>query len=190
MKNIISVALFVLSFKMFAQEQSKPNTSSSLYLGGNYSVMKNKMNYVGFLVGIQTMIKDTHLLAVEINHLVCTNFKSAACYGGNGEINTETNYEITYGRVLQKAKNEFKFILQSGIRMEYIKYQVKYIYSKPNYFTYDEPLYVKKSIWQPALPVKFTAFWCGKHIGKSLGLYANIGKYTDFGIRFTIHLLE
>lgn len=185
MKKFVFIVAAFLAFNLKAQEPIKPKASSSFYAGLNYSAMKSNTSLAGFAVGVQSLVKDTHLLAFELNHLVNTNLNF---YTYGDKIKSETNYEITYGRVLFRVKNEIKFILQSGLRIQNLISQMKYAYSSSNASFFDEPVYIKKSFWQATLPLKLTVFRQGKHIGNSLGIYANIGKYTDVGVRFAIHL--
>jgi hypothetical protein len=184
MRKLFLFALLVVTTNLIAQEEKKPTTSSSLYLGVNYSGMKSNKSLAGFAIGIQSLVRDTHLLAFELNHLVNTHLNF---YAKRDEIKSETNYEITYGQVLLKTDNQIKFILQSGLRIENLICQMKYAYSPANAPLFDVPVYIKKSLWQLAIPLKLTVFRQGKYTGNSLGIYACVGRYTDLGIRFTVH---
>lgn len=188
-KLFVLFSLFTNSL-LFSQDTNKPKTLNSFYAGIQYSAMRDNSTYPGLFAGIQTLIKDTHVVTVEINHVFNSWFKA-----NPGEINkntviSETNYEITYGRIIAGKANPTKLIIQSGLRLQYIKYQDLYIYNSVNGWLFSEPIYVKKALWQASLPVKLLILRLGKHTGKSLGTYVNIGKYAEVGMQIAFHLFK
>ena len=190
MNKLVFILLLAFAGNLTAQDSAGIKSTASLYAGVNCSAMKNSRTYAGFSVGVQTLIKDTHLLAFELNQLMNTDFKFSGISGRENEVRSETNYEITYGRVLTCAKSKTKLILQTGLRAQFIKYQGKYLHSSANDPLFCEPYFENKSFWIPAVPVRLTAFRKYKSAGISFGVYANVSRYTDFGIRFAIHLME
>jgi hypothetical protein len=182
--TLIVFVIFLSSF-LASVAQNKP---VSVYLGSQYSAMRDSNTYFGAMLGLQAAIRNKNFVSLEGGFIDNTSTSWSGPWGENVVVN-RSHVEMGYARQMLESKNgSFILLLQGGFQMQHILYHGKYLYTRSGGWVGNPtPVFETSQYWQPAIPIRIKGIIMNRFIGCGIDLFADLSRNSDFGVRVILY---